>query len=54
MIICYPLGLKQSLWYIVNGAVMTIVFFFCRVVFFPLIYYIYSREHGKTLLQLLL
>ena len=36
---------------------MTIVFFFCRVIFFPCVYYLYSIEHGKAhyfiLLQLL-
>ena len=40
-------GLKKSIWYIINGAVMTVVFFFCRVVFFPLVYYLYSIENGK-------
>ena len=28
---------------------MTLVFFVCRVVFFPAVYYMYSVEHGKTL-----
>ena len=39
--------LKKSLWYIVNGAVMTVVFLCCRVVFFPVVYYLFSLEHGK-------
>ncbi len=31
---------------------MTIVFFLCRVAFFPFVYYTYSREHGKTILNI--
>jgi len=45
------LGLKKSIWYIINGAVMTIVFFFCRVVFFPLVYYLYSIENGASIIE---
>ena len=26
---------------------MTLVFFACRVIFFPVVYYLYSVEHGK-------
>ena len=37
------------MWYIVNGAVMTVVFLCCRVVFFPVVYYLYSLEHGNIL-----
>lgn len=42
------LDLKKSVWYVVNGAVMTVVFLCCRVVFFPVVYYLYSLEHGNT------
>lgn len=45
------LGMKKSIWYIINGAVMTIVFFFCRVIFFPCVYYLYSIEHGASILE---
>jgi len=40
---------KKSIWYIVNGAVMTLVFLCCRVIFFPLVYYLYSIEHGASI-----
>ena len=46
------LDLKKSVWYVVNGAVMTVVFLCCRVVFFPVVYYLYSLEHGNTKLLL--
>ena len=39
--------MKKSVWYIANGAVMTVVFLCCRVVFFPVVYYLYSLEHGN-------
>jgi len=45
------LDLKKSMWYIVNGVVMTIVFFCCRVIFFPIVFYLYSLEHGASLLE---
>lgn len=45
----YFIDLKKSVWYIVNGAVMTVVFLCCRVVFFPVVYYLYSLEHGNIL-----
>jgi len=41
------LDMKKSVWYIANGAVMTVVFLCCRVVFFPVVYYLYSLEHGN-------
>jgi hypothetical protein len=41
------LGLQKSNWYIINGLIMTLVFFACRVIFFPVVYYLYSVEHGK-------
>jgi len=43
------LGLKKSNWYIINGLVMTLVFFACRVIFFPVVYYLYSVEHGASM-----
>jgi len=43
------LDMKKSVWYIANGAVMTVVFLCCRVVFFPVVYYLYSLEHGASL-----
>lgn len=45
------LGLKKSIWYIINGLVMTLVFFVCRVVFFPAVYYLYSVEHGASIID---
>lgn len=44
---------KQSIWYLANGAAMTVVFFFCRVLFFPIIYYLYSRELGVSVYETL-
>jgi len=43
------LNLKKSVWYIINGLIMTLVFFVCRVMFFPVVYYLYSQEHGASM-----
>ena len=44
--------MKKSVWYIANGAVMTVVFLCCRVVFFPVVYYLYSLEHGNLYISI--
>jgi len=45
------LGLKKSTLYIINGLIMTLVFFACRVIFFPVVYYLYSLEHNASMFE---
>lgn len=40
------LGLKDSRFYIVNGLIMLVVFFLCRVIMFPYVIYLYARSAG--------
>lgn len=40
------IGLKNSRIYIVNGLVMLLVFFLCRVAMFPYVIYLYAKSAG--------
>ncbi|KAG8237946.1 hypothetical protein J437_LFUL016291 [Ladona fulva] len=40
------LKLKSSLLYVVNGITMLVTFFFCRVIMFPYVCYMYARFTG--------
>lgn len=42
------LQMKSSQFYIINGLVMLVTFFFCRVVMFPAVFYWYSRIVGMS------
>nr|CAD7445762.1 unnamed protein product [Timema bartmani] len=45
------LKMKSSHLYVVNGLAMLVTFFFCRVVMFPYVCYLYSRLVGLTYWQ---
>ncbi|XP_023341058.1 protein FAM57A [Eurytemora carolleeae] len=49
VILCH-LGLKDSPVYIINGLIMLVTFFFCRVAIFPCLYVWYARLEGFTVL----
>uniref|UniRef100_A0A0K2T711 Protein FAM57Alike [Xiphosphorus maculatus] n=3 Tax=Lepeophtheirus salmonis TaxID=72036 RepID=A0A0K2T711_LEPSM len=51
--ILYHLGLKSSILYLVNGLLMNIVFFICRILVFPYMYQLYANQCGLTLSQLI-
>lgn len=40
------MGLKDSRLYIINGLIMLVVFFLCRVIMFPYVIYLYARSAG--------
>jgi hypothetical protein len=40
--------MKSSQLYVVNGLVMLVTFFFCRVVMFPYVFCLYSRLAGLS------
>jgi len=40
-------GLKNTYLYCLNGALMTLIFFCCRVLVFPILYDMYARQIGK-------
>ncbi|XP_021921780.1 protein FAM57A [Zootermopsis nevadensis] len=42
------LKMKSSQLYIINGLVMLVTFFFCRVVMFPYVFYLYSQLVGLS------
>lgn len=42
------LKLKKTRLYLINGLVMLVTFFFCRVVMFPYVCYIYSQVVGLS------
>lgn len=42
------LKMKSSQLYVINGLVMLVTFFFCRVVMFPYVFYLYSRIAGLS------
>ncbi len=46
------LGLKSSRRYAVNGVVMIGVFFTCRILLVPYVYYLYGRQIGTECLVL--
>nr|XP_022920461.1 protein FAM57A [Onthophagus taurus] len=45
------LGLKESKFYVVNGLLMLLVFFLCRIVMFPYVMYLYSLASGLDYLS---
>jgi hypothetical protein len=40
--------MKSSQLYVINGLVMLVTFFFCRVVMFPYVFYLYSQLVGLS------
>eukprot|EP00095_Tigriopus_kingsejongensis_P011500 maker-scaffold56_size446035-snap-gene-3.26 protein:Tk11500 transcript:maker-scaffold56_size446035-snap-gene-3.26-mRNA-1 annotation:"protein fam57a isoform x2" len=42
-------GYKSSKWYLVNGILMLVSFFTCRIVLIPYIYVLYARQLGVSL-----
>lgn len=40
------MGLKDTRLYIINGLIMLVVFFLCRVIMFPYVIYLYARSVG--------
>jgi Na+/glutamate symporter len=40
--------MKSSQLYVINGLVMLVTFFFCRVIMFPYVFYLYSRIVGLS------
>jgi len=46
--------MKDSMLYVVNGLLMLVSFFFCRVMLFPYLYYWYSSLINETLMATLL
>jgi len=53
-VILVHLKMKDSLVYVVNGLLMLVSFFFCRVMLFPYLYYWYACLIDMTLLSTLL
>lgn len=53
-VILVHLNMKDSMLYVVNGLLMLVSFFFCRVMLFPYLYYWYSSLINETLMATLL
>lgn len=47
------LDLKKSLLYVVNGLVMVVMFFSCRILIYPVFYLSYARQKGISFVQAL-
>lgn len=45
------IGLKKTNAYVINGVLMLITFFFCRILMWPYLYWWYSNEKNITFLQ---
>ena len=43
------LDMKKSTAYVVNGALMVLVFLWCRILIYPVFYVAYARQRGLTL-----
>ncbi|XP_070572728.1 TLC domain-containing protein 3A-like isoform X2 [Ptychodera flava] len=43
------IGWKKSKLYLINGVLIIVTFFCCRLLVFPFIYYMYGRSKGLTL-----
>ena len=45
------LGLRRSQLYLVNGVLMVVVFLCCRILVYPVFYYVYGAQRGLGLIQ---
>merc|ERR1712107_900730 len=54
MLVFKPMLMQDSMLYVVNGLLMLVSFFFCRVMLFPYLYYWYSSHINETLMATLL
>jgi len=51
--ILYNLHLRHSMAYVINGLVMVLAFFSCRLLIYPWFYYVYASSLGVTMLEAL-
>jgi len=49
--ILYNLNLRHSWIYVVNGLIMVIIFFLCRIAVYPWFYYVHGSARGLTTLE---
>ena len=49
--ILYNLHLRHSMAYVINGLVMVLAFFSCRILIYPWFYYVYAASNNITMLQ---
>lgn len=45
--LCYKLQMRDTVWYTISGLMLMLSFFFCRILVFPFMYWMYGRYTGQ-------